>query len=347
MAYDVDVSVIIPVFNQESCLLRCLESVLMQTGISLEIICVDDGSTDGSAMILDEMQRADSRIVVISQSNQGAGFARNVGIDAAKGEYVVFCDGDDLIPDKSAYSKLYHAAKDHDALISAGSFSIVSNGQRIDSFESDALLGGYTFLRDGMIQYKDYQFDYGFMRFMFNRDFLNNEGLRFTNYSRFEDPVFLVRALHQASCFYAITDIVYEYYLGHQSFAWDKARILDLVKGLADNLDYSSRESLDELHRLTLKRIEEEYGGIYSLASLDAETVNALIELNSKVDWGLIGEMEKPDESDGTPKVILPLRNIVNDYAWRCEISNSRAFKFARYASAVPRILARKLKRKS
>lgn len=338
---------IIPVYNQEKYLQRCLDSVRLQDNVALEIICVNDGSTDGSSAILEQNALEDDRIVLINQDNHGAGYARNVGMDAAKGEYVIFCDADDLIPDAMAYSKLYHAAKDHDALISAGSFSIVDGDKRIASFATDALLSGYTFLREGMIQYGDYQFDYGFMRFMFNRDFLNSKGLRFTNYARYEDPVFLVRTLNQASCFYAIKDIVYEYYLGHQSFAWDKARILDLLKGLADNLDYSSKESLDELHCLTLKRIEEEYGGIYSFASLDAEIINALIELNSKVDWDLVSGMKRTGEFESGTRVILPLRNIVDDYAWRCEISNSRVFKFARYASAIPRVLVRKMRLKS
>ena len=91
------VSVIIPVYNAEKYLRGCMGSVLGQTLRELEVICVDDGSTDGSAAILAEYAENDSRVRVLRQENKGAGAARNLGIDAAKGEYVAFCSSDNLI----------------------------------------------------------------------------------------------------------------------------------------------------------------------------------------------------------------------------------------------------------
>lgn len=93
-------SVIVPVYNTAPFLTRCLESLIQQTYRNLEIICVNDGSTDGSAAILDEYAAKDSRIKVIHQENAGVSVARNRGLDAATGEFVTFVDADDwLEPD--------------------------------------------------------------------------------------------------------------------------------------------------------------------------------------------------------------------------------------------------------
>ena len=92
----VQVSVIIPVYNAEKYLSKCLESVMSQTLQEIEIICVDDGSSDRSLEILKECQEKDGRIKVIAQQNAGAGAARNRGLREASGEYLSFLDADDF-----------------------------------------------------------------------------------------------------------------------------------------------------------------------------------------------------------------------------------------------------------
>lgn len=89
------VSVVIPVYNVKPYLERCVESVLRQSYKDLEIILVDDGSTDGSGEMCDEMSTRDQRIRVIHQENKGLSGARNTGIDHATGEYIIFIDSDD------------------------------------------------------------------------------------------------------------------------------------------------------------------------------------------------------------------------------------------------------------
>jgi len=90
-----DVSVIVPVYNSAFWLHECLNSVLRQTGVSMEIICVDDGSTDHSPAILAEYQRLSPKIKVITQPNGGLSAARNAGLAVARGRYVIFLDSDD------------------------------------------------------------------------------------------------------------------------------------------------------------------------------------------------------------------------------------------------------------
>ena len=104
-----DVSVIIPVYNVKEFIRPCLDGVLAQTVKDIEIICVDDGSTDGSGEILKEYERRDSRVRVLKQENGGAGKARNTGLKEAAGETLSFLDADDLFePDmlETAYKRL-------------------------------------------------------------------------------------------------------------------------------------------------------------------------------------------------------------------------------------------------
>lgn len=111
------VSVIIPVYNAEAYLEKCIRSILMQTLSEIEIICIDDGSTDGSGIILKQFAMEDNRIHLIEQQNQGVSIARNRGIEKAQGEYISFVDADDWA-EPDFLELLYKNAKKADVLIS-------------------------------------------------------------------------------------------------------------------------------------------------------------------------------------------------------------------------------------
>ena len=100
------ISIIIPVYNTEEYLRQCLDSVLLQTFRDIEIICVDDGSTDSSPQILDSYKAHDSRIKVIHKENTGLVAARKTGLAAATGKYIGYVDSDDWI-EPMMYEKLY------------------------------------------------------------------------------------------------------------------------------------------------------------------------------------------------------------------------------------------------
>lgn len=92
-------SIIIPVYNVEKYLSKCLESILKQPFKDLEVICVNDGSTDGSLDVLQKIKKNDDRVVIIDKKNEGSGIARNIGLSTAQGEYVYFIDSDDWLED--------------------------------------------------------------------------------------------------------------------------------------------------------------------------------------------------------------------------------------------------------
>ena len=105
----IKVSVIIPIFNVEKYLKKSLDSVVNQTLKEIEIIAIDDGSTDNSLNILKEYQNTDDRIIIFEQENKGPGEARNLALNHVKGEYVFFLDSDDWI-ELNTLEKLYNNA---------------------------------------------------------------------------------------------------------------------------------------------------------------------------------------------------------------------------------------------
>ena len=111
------ISIIVPVYNVEPYLRKCLDSIINQTYRDLEILIIDDGSTDGSGEICNEYAASDHRLQVIHQNNKGLSEARNSGIDIATGDYILFVDGDDWI-ESNTVECLYQACLDHNAEVS-------------------------------------------------------------------------------------------------------------------------------------------------------------------------------------------------------------------------------------
>lgn len=103
------ISIIVPVYNSSKYLEECINSILNQTYKNLEIILVNDGSTDGSLKICEKMKEKDKRVIVINKKNTGVSDTRNVGINIAKGKYIAFVDSDDVIEDNMIFS-LYNIA---------------------------------------------------------------------------------------------------------------------------------------------------------------------------------------------------------------------------------------------
>ncbi|GAB6055906.1 hypothetical protein JCM15415_12220 [Methanobacterium movens] len=192
----VKVSVIVPVYNVEQYLSQCLDSLINQTLRDIEIICVDDGSTDNSLKILKEYFIKDNRIRIINQKNLGPGAARNIGLSQAKGKYISFIDSDDWI-EKEAYEKLYaySTKKDLDLNI----FSIYAYDEKSKIVKSDHNtynLKNFDKKLDGKIfNYKDVKdilFHIPTVPFnkLYKKEFLDKFNIKFVEGLYFEDNVF-------------------------------------------------------------------------------------------------------------------------------------------------------------
>ena len=155
------VSVIVPVYNMGQYLRECLDSVLSQTLQNIEVLCVNDGSSDDSLSILLEYADRDVRVKVISQENQGVAVARNCALQMACGEYIAFMDPDDWYPSTDVLASLFDALETNDVDIAGGSWAIYQNGVAAKGN------GKYSFEAEGIIDYHDYQFEYGYQRFLF------------------------------------------------------------------------------------------------------------------------------------------------------------------------------------
>ena len=196
---DIKVSVIIPVYNAEQYLEQCMESVVQQTLSEIEIICVNDGSTDRSPEILEAYRNRDSRIRVYTQPNTGVGSARNRGLDQAAGEYIVFLDSDDFF-EPDALEKLY-------GKITEDSADVCVFGMKYMSEEYEEPIQYDVFPVKRRIPEKmpfsmedmpetilNFAFNLIWNK-MYRREFLNVHQLRFPDIKRGEDLCFVHLAL--------------------------------------------------------------------------------------------------------------------------------------------------------
>jgi len=260
------ISVIIPVYNVEKYLCECLDSVINQTLQDIEIICINDGSKDGSLDILKEYAKNDNRIVIIDKKNEGVGKTRNVGIQS---EWrICFIDPDDIYPTQDILESLYVNAKENQVLICGGEFACFTNTNPQLTQNYTNTLSGYLFDSNQIIYYKDYQFDYGYHRFIYNREFLIRNNIYYPNYKRFQDPPFFVKAMIIARYFYAIDKITYGYRCGHNKVTWTKQKLNDLLSGISDDMRMAKQNSLDKLNYYSLSRLNEHYNGIADILTL-------------------------------------------------------------------------------
>lgn len=265
MSEIVKISVIIPIYNVEKFLPECLDSVLQQNLKEIEIICINDGSPDNCLKILEKYAQKDKRIIIVNQKNVGVGRSRNHGIKLARGEYLTFLDPDDFYPSQTLLETLYVNAVQHKVNICGGCFAEYRNGQYKTQFDKDGLLWGYVFNKEGFVNYDDWQFEYGYHRFIYKTEFLKTNKIFYPDLVRFQDPPFFINAMLQAKKFYALTELTYAIRCGHQRIQWSYKKVRDLLIGLIYNLKYR----LSKLHYMTYRRLTSEF-----LKQIQAQSTN-------------------------------------------------------------------------
>ena len=287
------VSVIIPVYNAVPYIRECMDSVLTQTLRDIEIICVDDGSTDRSFVILKEYETKDSRVRVFPQNNSGTGSARNVAIKNAIGEYIAFMDSDDYYPEEDILEVLYTKAMQNNVSICGGSLSKYENNKVKTKFPGS--LSKSTFENEGIISYHDYQYDYYFSRFIYKRIFLLENNLFFPDYLNMEDPPFFVKAMLRADIFYAVPKITYCFRINYKKIDWDYKKVNDRVKGIIDILILTIEYKLPILHKVTVDRLND-YTWLYHkfITPENMELLFLLLKANALVDIEMLKETNHP-----------------------------------------------------
>ena len=298
------VSVILPVYNVAKYLPECLDTVLNQTLKAIEVICVDDGSTDNSLQILREYAQRDGRITVVSRENKGVGYSRNEGMKLATGEFVAFMDPDDYYPDASVLEVMYNKAIEYNVKICGGSLIVYDENRKIEIRKQEK---NECFTEDEVRSYSDFQYDFGFQRYIYDRKLLEENKIIFPHYTRFQDPPFMVKAFVSAGTFYALKLYTYAYRWAHKTLNWTEEKVCHLLKGLRDDLLMARDSHLDDLFSLTLSRIQTKYKqelNLYNtgeIRSLKEEIMSICVQFarNKYADGS-----EKPKVS-----VILPIYN--------------------------------------
>lgn len=219
------VSVIVPVYNVEKYLARCLDSLISQTLQDIEIICVNDGSTDNSAEILSKYAETDERIKVINQANAGVSIARNTAIKVATGEFIGFVDSDDFV-EKDFYEKLYNAAKSENAEVACAGI-IRENEKKSKTLVSFDKLTVCETLQD--------KFDFASAPehcYVWNKIYLTSKvkelGISFIAGLIYEDMPFTADVLTQMGRLVCVPNTCYHYWINKSSLIKssesDKAR---------------------------------------------------------------------------------------------------------------------------
>ena len=240
------ISIIIPVYNTEKYLKKCLDSVITQTYKNLEIICINDGSTDSSLKILKKYAKSDKRIKVINQENKGVSITRNIGIENATGEWITFIDSDDYIS-----PELYQSFTE--ALNNSEPFNIyVFNGVKLaenDNPEDKNLtkffyMSNWNFHENNLYTFIDCKNPfYGNLSVwnkIFNTEFINNNNIRFKENSIFEDQLFSIESMIKTDKLYLDNKIFY-YYVQHGNSTMHNLKengfdIFDIMQDVRDLL---------------------------------------------------------------------------------------------------------------
>ena len=301
----VKISIIMPVYNCEAYLQESIESVLCQTLCEWELLCVDDGSMDNSLEILRKYQSKDSRIHVFTQPNQGAGVARNLGIQHAQGEYIAFLDADDYYLNADALEKMYEACCEYNVAVCGSNIRLLRNGVIAeDGALKEVRLAAKT---NHILHYKDFQFDYGYYGFLFSTGLIRKNKILFSAYRRFEDPPFLTRMMLAAEKFCFVETALYCYRTPNVTARFNAENTRDLVRGLLDNLEFAASNNLNILFERTLKRLEVEYSNIicHNLSTNSIEILELLLKANQ-----LVRRVMQKDDY-----VIAPLQKILGSVA--------------------------------
>lgn len=214
------VSVIVPVYNAGNRLRECVDSILRQSCTDAEILLIDDGSTDGSGQICDAYASEHPRVLVVHQENCGAGAARNEGLRRAAGEWILFADADDYLPDGGALAKLIDRAESADCDIAVGSHARLWDGRYMDTVGHRH----YAHLRqnDPRFRFAGF-FSAGNLSYVwgkaYRRSFLETHGIRFGAYSYAEDKVFNILCYAAGARYSFLEDVIYIYRKNSESIS--------------------------------------------------------------------------------------------------------------------------------
>lgn len=290
----IKISVIIPVYNMEKYIINAIESVQKQTLKEIEIICIDDGSSDDSYAAIMHCVEKYQNVIALRQKNSGSGSARNTGIQKASGEFVCFLDADDFYASDDVLEYLYNLAKQKGASICGGSSCDYKNG----IISTAGLRKERQFVKDGFISSEEYPGMTGYWAFIFKKELLIDNNIFFPTYLRGQDAPFFVKAIAYAKRVYCSSKLIYVYRKEHKSFVYSYEKALGIVSSLRDVFALSGQFEMKYIHRLVCEELKGEIGSlIYKYASEGDVQMNKLAkDFNRLLDVKLLEMSEYVDK---------------------------------------------------
>jgi len=260
-------SIIVPVYNVEKYLPKCLESLIKQTLKDIEIICVNDGSMDNSLAILKEFASKDSRIRIIDNQHQGVAKTRNTGIEQSTGEYIGFVDSDDYI-DIDFFEKLYNSATKSNSDIAIASilkhknFFNIYNAQYTKEETAITIQDKIKLCED-----KKHFFFYAWNK-IYHSGFIKENNIKFSEGQIYEDVMFAIKALYYSNKIISVYGTKYHYIEHENSLTKYKDKTgekeHDLIKAYSELQEFCNSKNIEIPERLNYYT-KENFGFILNL----------------------------------------------------------------------------------
>ncbi len=256
------ITVIVPIYNKEKYVSACIESIINQTYTNLEILLINDGSTDSSEKICKEYAKKDARIKLISTENRGAARARNSGIDMAKGKFLSFIDADDIIA-KTYYETMFEMIQNYDADIVECALTIIPEGSKYEFPEKKCVVHLRS-RNDALIElYGKNNEEHLKTVIMCNKLFKKNlfSNIRYIPGRIIDDETIIYRLISKTRKLVEIDDIMYGYVQSQNSIMrkdFSMKRLNDSVEVYDECIDYFKKEP--EIQACCIKRALYFYG---------------------------------------------------------------------------------------
>lgn len=235
------ISVIVPVYNVERYVDECIKSILHQNFEDIEVICVNDGSTDGSRKILEEYSKKDKRLSIISQDNQGLGQARNCGLQHAKGKYVCFVDSDDMLTE-GALESLYNAAEETQVQMVSYETELLYENKELERTDNKDCFyyksKQYYGIKDGktyfteMVENDDYC-NAAWLLFL-DREWLTKQKIQFYPGIYYEDVLFCLKCFWSAERVVHLSRKNYIYRIRSHSIMTSRPQYMNVYSGIVN-----------------------------------------------------------------------------------------------------------------
>lgn len=239
----VKVSIIVPVYNVEEYLKQCLDSIVNQTLKEIEIICINDGSTDNSLKILQEYQKIDKRIVIINKKNEGLSASRNIGLEKASGEFIGFVDSDDYL-EKNFYEVLYNCAKKYSCDIACANIVRFTKNKKYNKLIYKKQK--YSFNPDEKNKLAGIPQNNYVWNKIYNRKKIIEKDVKFPYGRVYEDKFWSIRAVYYTEGLVTTPDTSYFYRKNSKSIVSEKSdkNMNDSIQSEKDLINFAKQKNL-------------------------------------------------------------------------------------------------------